>query len=193
MMDRLKVTIEVNDFADICVKLSPCHTHERNARIIYYFETGSMHDESNKLPSLDGYKSNFARRSTRMNKTRKTEGFRVVLDPKAIDPVTEKISSECWPQDISEFTLNNRYIIFKAQTRLWSIQVEDLAKSDQILQNFPQPFLDLTDLCSEDNSFIKKVHGGNSADGSKIAIDIRRDDEKGKSTLVSWVLGRNAE
>jgi hypothetical protein len=118
-----------------------------------------------------------------------TPGFRLLIDPFYIDPATREPTFGYWPEDIFDFTLNNNYIIFKAKCRLWNISFDP----HSFEKEFPKPFLDLTELCGEDDSYIKKVFGGNSKDGSKICFAIRRDDEEGKNTVVTWDLNKNAE
>jgi hypothetical protein len=69
-MAALEVKVEVNDKADICVKLVPKHREVPNYRVIYYIEQGLLSDSANILPGLEGIKNDMARMSTRIVKNK---------------------------------------------------------------------------------------------------------------------------
>jgi hypothetical protein len=118
MQRRLTVKVEVNDLGDICVKLAP-NRKKDNGRTIFYFESGAVNDEANALPDLDGFRTKSKRKKTRIHNQAKTEGFRAILDPHGIDASTEKIINAEWSHDIHDFTLNNHFIIFRSDVKLW--------------------------------------------------------------------------
>jgi hypothetical protein len=121
-----------------------------------------------------------------------------MLDPHMIDPKTDKPMNDAWPHEIFEFTLNNNYLILQSKFKLWQIEIEKLRQLDfhnvfNMKDAFPLPFLDLQECCAEDDSYIADVYGGSANDGSRILIVIRRDEEEGQNTIVSWDLRKNAE
>lgn len=115
------------------------------------------------------------------------------MDPHGIDAVTEKEINDVWSKKIHDFTLNNQFVIFRSDVKLWKVQIEELRDCNSLAGVFPEPFLDIEELCGEDDSKIENIYGGNAKDGSKIVFMIRRDEEEGTSTVVSWNLLINAE
>lgn len=190
---RLTVKVEVNDFGDVCVQLSAARSSDSNARTIYYFEKGTTLDDANKLPELDGFRQKDLRReSTIIKKKKKEASFRSILDPHIKDR-NGNLKNPDFDETIFESTLNNNYLIFRSKCQLWKVKIEDLKDCNDLIGSFPKCFLDLKELTEQDNSFIQKVFPGSSQDGSKICISIRRDEEEGLNTLVTWDLDLNAE
>lgn len=64
MQRRLKVKVEVNDIGDICVKMAAKKSSDEHARTIYYFEKGSLVDDANKLPDLEGFRAKDLKRQS---------------------------------------------------------------------------------------------------------------------------------
>jgi hypothetical protein len=93
---------------------------------MYYFESGCLVDDANRLSTRKG----LGHQKTHLSKSKKnlksTPGFRLLIDPFNIDPTTREPTFGYWPEDIFDFTLNNKYIIFKAKYRLWNISFEEL-------------------------------------------------------------------
>ena len=86
-------------------------------------------------------------------------------------------------------------MLFRSDYECYHVPIEDLrislANKNKMLFDPRNPFIKLKPKYVEGK--IKNIIGGNSADGSRIVVEIRRNDDEGISTIVSWDLKMQQE